>query len=147
MLMIPRYILRSLLMVKNLNTTRNRLQSCVFDIDRWMAINKLKLNKDKTELILLHPRFRNSLTLNCLTLGNETIVPVTKARNIGVIFDSTMSLESHANSIVKCAFFHSRSIAIVMKFLSYDTSKTQVHSLACSKIDNCVIIWTTKVLN
>jgi hypothetical protein len=35
-----------------------RIEQCLIDIDRWMSSNKLKLNKDKTELLLFHSKFR-----------------------------------------------------------------------------------------
>ena len=34
------------------------IQSCVNDISKWMRANKLKLNKDKTELIVISSQHR-----------------------------------------------------------------------------------------
>ena len=34
------------------------VQSCVNDISKWMTANKLKLNKDKTELIVISSQHR-----------------------------------------------------------------------------------------
>ena len=38
-----------------------------------MAVNKLKLNKDKTEQHLLHSRFSSPPQLHLLTFGNDTV--------------------------------------------------------------------------
>ena len=35
-----------------------RVEHCVEEIDRWMISNKLKLNDDKTELIVFSSKFR-----------------------------------------------------------------------------------------
>ena len=37
--------------------------------------------------------------------------PSVSARNIGVVFDETLSLERHVNSVCKAASFHLRNIA------------------------------------
>ena len=41
---------------------KQRLESCVADINLWMTTNKLKLNNDKSEFLFLHSRFRHSLS-------------------------------------------------------------------------------------
>ena len=38
--------------------TVSRLEACVKDVSDWMSSNKLKLNSDKTELLLIASRFR-----------------------------------------------------------------------------------------
>ena len=37
-----------------------KIENCLSDLDKWMALNKLKLNKDKTELLYLYSK-HNSL--------------------------------------------------------------------------------------
>ena len=34
-----------------LASTNSKIQDCLSDLDRWLSLNKLKLNKDKTELL------------------------------------------------------------------------------------------------
>ena len=44
--------------LNDLELSKCRLEACVLEIDTWMLLNKLKLNKDKTELLVisfLHP--------------------------------------------------------------------------------------------
>ena len=57
-----------------------------------MTTNKLKLNNDKSEFLFLHSRFRHSLPRPTIPVGMENIRPPQQARNLGVIFDDTMSL-------------------------------------------------------
>ena len=33
-----------------------KIENCLSDLDKWMALNKLKLNKDKTELLYLYSK-------------------------------------------------------------------------------------------
>ena len=36
-----------------MDLSKFRLEACVREIDIWMFLNKLKLNKDKTELLVI----------------------------------------------------------------------------------------------
>ena len=122
----------------HLASTKISIENCLLEIDHWMTCNKLKLNKDKTELLILHSRFHSGPTLpSAITLGTDEIHPSNHARNIGVIFDSTLSMTNHVNCIVKSAFYHLRNIARIRKFLSYDTTKLLIHAFVSSKLDNC----------
>ena len=87
----------------DLVAAKQRLKNCVADINLWMTTNKLKLNNDKSEFLSLHSRFRHSLSPPTISVGMENISPPQQARNLGVIFDDTMSLSPHVNTIVKGA--------------------------------------------
>ena len=39
-------------------TCKTTIEQCVNDIDYWMVNNRLKLNQDKTELLLISSRYR-----------------------------------------------------------------------------------------
>ena len=45
---------------------KTTIEQCVRDINNWMVINKLKLNHDKTEVVLISSRYRPSPSLECL---------------------------------------------------------------------------------
>jgi hypothetical protein len=101
-----------------------------------MTCNKLKLNADKTELLIFHSRFPCPEAIS-INVGTEEIHPSDHARNIAVIFDSTLSMNNHVNNIVKSFFYHLRNIAKIGNFLSYDTAKLLIHAFVSSKLDNC----------
>ena len=42
----------------DMELSRERVEACVRDIYRWMLYNNLKMNNDKTELLILHSRYR-----------------------------------------------------------------------------------------
>ena len=66
-----------------------------------MTCNKLKLNADKTDFLIFHSKFRPMSLLPSITVGNEIIQPKGKARNIGVTFDTTLTMSYHVNDVVK----------------------------------------------
>ena len=67
-------------------------------------INKLKLNGNKTELLVLNACHRPTPTLNSINSGTDHITSSTSARNIGVWFDNVVSMDKQISSICKCAF-------------------------------------------
>ena len=40
-----------------LHRSMSNIEKCLVDIDLWMTANKLKLNKDKTELIYFYSKY------------------------------------------------------------------------------------------
>ena len=81
-----------------------RLHDCLAEIDTWMTLNRLMLNKEKTELLVLHSRHRPPPAFACPKIESEVILPSDSARNVGVIFDNTMTMVPHINSTCKSAF-------------------------------------------
>jgi len=78
-----------------------QLEACITDICHWMAFNELKLNQDKTELLIIHSRYCFCPSLSCLRVGDVDVVPVKAASNLGVVFDDTMSFKSHITNVCK----------------------------------------------
>ena len=113
------------------------MEACVRDIDVWMTVNMLKMNRDKTELLVLNGRQRPLPPLSTISVCDEEINRSTKARNVGVIYDSYMSMENHIMAICKAAFFHLRNISRIRKYLSTQTAEMLVHVFVSSRLDYC----------
>lgn len=116
-------------------TAKHKIENCLADIDLWMTFNKLKLNKDKTELLIFHSKFRAQPAFPPLIFGNERITPSDSVKNIGAILDKTLSLSSQINAMCKSSFFHIRNIARIRKFLSFSTTEKLIHAFVTSKVD------------
>ena len=87
------------------------IEACVCLVDSWLVRNKLKLNKGKTELLILNASHRPRPPIEAIQVSSEQIIPVSSARNLGVIFDQEMSLVENVTTICKTCFFHLRNIA------------------------------------
>ena len=120
----------------DLSSTAQRIEDCLADIRTWMLLNKLKLNEDKTELLIIHSRYRPSsvFSLNC---GHDIIIPSDLVRIIGVIFDKNMTMIPQINSVCKGAFYHLRNIGRIRKFLTPKSTEILVHAFISSKLDYC----------
>ncbi len=72
----------------------NRVENCLIEIVDWMNRNMLKLNADKTELIVFSSQ-RNEKLVNSITIqiGEEKINSSKCVRNLGAFLDSNMTME------------------------------------------------------
>jgi hypothetical protein len=102
-----------------------------------MLSNKLKLNEDKTEILIIStPQQKAKLSIPCLNVGSCVIKPSQQARNIGVIFDDTMKMKSQINAICKKAYLHLKNIRSVRKSLTYKATEQLIHAFVTTALDN-----------
>ena len=123
--------------VEDFVSARTRVEVCLRELNQWMLLNSLRLNNDKTELLVLHAKHRPKSPLDSITVGDDTVEPTSSARNIGAVFDDTMSFEEHVNELCRTAFYHIRNISRIRPCLSIDSTKTLVHALVTSRLDHC----------
>ena len=113
------------------------LEKCIQEICSWMRQNFLKLNEEKTEFLLFGSRQQLSkVSLPFITIGDSQITPSSQARNLGVIFDSTMSLKPHISNIVRVSSFHIRNISRIRKYLNQSAAEQIIHAFVTSRLDN-----------
>ena len=73
-----------------------RLERCIEDIHNRMLNNKLKLDDDKTEfMIIVTSQQLAKVSINSLRVGTATIIPVPSANNLGSWFDSKLTMAIH----------------------------------------------------
>ena len=81
-------------------------EACASEIDNWMRVNKLKLDTDKPELLIISSKYRPRPLLDSISINDNVAQPSTSARNLGFVMDNSLTLEKHVNSLTKSAFFH-----------------------------------------
>ena len=105
-----------------------------------MATNKLKLNGEKTEIIILSNKSKNFLAdLNHLNYAREEIsIPSDNVvRNLGVYFDSNLTMESHIKKVTKSCHFQLKNIGKIRDLIDKDIAYMLVHSFVTSRLDYC----------
>ena len=116
----------------------SKLELCVKDIRVWMLQNKLKLNDDKTEFLILGKKaHRSKITTESVQIGETSAQPTEHVRNLGVIFDSEMKLDKHVQAKVRAAYFHLRRIASIREYITQDQAEILVHAFITSRLDYC----------
>jgi hypothetical protein len=116
---------------------RARLEACIADIRMWMRQNKLMLNEDKTELLIITPsRLSHKVTMDSIKIGDCTVKASANARNLGAIFDHKMTLHPHVNSLVKSCNWQLRKIGFLRKYLTTEAAEKAIHAFISSRLDN-----------
>ena len=82
---------------RNFDSNITEMTNCLEDILAWMGNNKLKLNPDKTEFILIgDDQIRSSLKSSFpVSLLGNIMEPAELVKNLGVIQDAENSMQRH----------------------------------------------------
>ena len=116
-----------------------QLQECLCSVQRWMFLNKLKLNPDKTDFLLLgHERQRRKFAnLFPVSILGVDRFPSNSAKNLGVIFDHGVTFRPHISRICSSCHYYIRDLRRIRKYLSLDQAKTLASSLIMPRLDYC----------
>ena len=121
--------------------TSTQIEACVEELQDWMKKNMLKLNHDKFEFIIFHPKHRPIHQQDyTITIGEKTFMPASYVRNLGVYQDKSLNMEKHVSSIIKTCYHQIRSIGKVRKFITVDACRSLVQSLVTSRLDYANIL-------
>ena len=115
----------------------NSIESCISEIHDWMRLNKLKLNDDRTDILLFSSNPLKTTPSVAVTIGADLISPSAAAKNLGVTLDPTMSLAPQITNICKVTNYHPYRISRIRKYLTPNATQTIIHSLISSRIDYC----------
>ena len=122
----------------NINSLLKTTSDCYKDIQNWMTQNKLQLNGNKTEAMIVGTKQRlSSLSLSSVQLG-ENIIPLSDCvKNLGVPIDSTLSMHKFISHTTQSCYLHLRRISYIRKFLSVEATTKLVTALILSRLDYC----------
>ena len=102
-----------------------------------MFANKLKLNPEKTEFILIgsnNNRKQLLLHFPINILGNQAS-PAQSVRNLGVVFDSNFSFSDHVSQVIKSIRVHARDLYKIRPLLDLNTLVLLSNALVSSRLD------------
>ena len=110
--------------------------SSVVDTTVQMIVNKLKLNADKTDAILIcSPRVMRNIDMPHIDLGNMTVPISNAARNIGVLFDDALTMKNHVQHTCRVAYFHIHCIGKIRHLLDRKTTEIMVNAYVTWRLD------------
>ena len=79
-----------------MHATEVPVENC---ISRWMDLNELKLNHDKTEVMLIQSRHGLSAFFQSLCVGDESVASSQWARGLSVVFDKHVSFHARVKHL------------------------------------------------
>ena len=104
----------------------------------WYCENKLSINPDKTEFLLIGtPQQRLKLLDSSIIFRGNTITQSESARNLGVVLDSNLNFDCHISSICRSSFFFVRQLRQLRSSLDFDSAVILANSIVHSKLDYC----------
>ena len=119
-------------------SAQSNIQSCISNTLSWMQSNKLKLNTEKTEMMLVGSSVRiSSVGCESADIGGSCIPFQTTVTYLGVHLDQTLSMKQHISSLCRTTFLAFRRIDSIRPFLSNSSIENNVASMITSRLDYC----------
>ena len=123
--------------VDSLDDILTSLSSCISDIRSWMIKNKLKINDDKTEFLLVTSPYSKFTKDVQISIGQHNIAPSSSCKSLEVMLDEHFSMDTQISSICRSTHFHIRNIGAIRDLLPTAAAAQLVHSLVTSRLDYC----------
>ena len=114
------------------------MECCIEKIRRWLIHDRLLLNDDKTEFIIIGTRQQlKKLQAMNIKVGASVIKPSSQVKNLGSWFDPSLNMRHHITNVCKAGFFCLHYFGRIKKYLSRDSLLTLVHAFITSRLDYC----------
>ena len=95
------------------------INCCIKAIGCWMRENKLLLNEEKTEFLLIGTKQQLAkVDIGHIKVGKVNIAPHSPVKNLGVWFDSNLSMVDHITKTCSAAFYYLCNIRRIRKYLT-----------------------------
>ena len=129
---------RSFALTFQFHVLKYDVPSCMNEIVKWSNAHFMKINPDKTELLLLCPSSLNrEVIIGGVFLGDQCIRFSKEVKNVGVWLDRNMDLDKHVNFVVSHCYKILRDIGRVKKFMQRQHLEKIVHSVISHRLDYC----------
>ena len=91
-----------------------------------MEQNDLKLTPEKTDILLVHSRFREGHVLDYLQFRDERISISDKVMILGVILDKHMTFDDQIDHVCKSSINHLRNLFRIRRYLDVNAASTVI---------------------
>ena len=105
------------------------MQSCIRDVKARATANMLKLNDNKTELMLATSKRTKHLhnIPTSITIGHAQIPVKQSVKNLGLTLDSHLTMNAHVFNIARTCYIELHRLASVCRFLTCTATATLLH--------------------
>ena len=115
-----------------------RLSATLDQVYSWFCANRLSVNPDKTEYLLIGTRQQRSKVMDAsVHFHNLALCPTDSARNLGVTFDSNLDFKKHISAVCRTSFFQIRQLRQIRSSLDKNSAIILANSIVHSKLDYC----------
>ena len=108
----------------------NDVKNCIEQITAWSYTLSLKINPDKTEMILFHPKsMKHRVIIGGTVIGEECIRYSKEVKNVGAWLDQHLDMNKQINNIVSQSYKSLQNIGRVRNILTNKHTEMLVHSV------------------
>ena len=126
---------------ETINQLEIMLQNQCNLISNWISLNRLRLNEDKTKVMLFGPKKKVERHELNIYFSGKKIEFVKHFKYLGVILDINLNWSMHVKSLVNKVTRAIGSIHRVRQYISHKNMINLYHSLILPHIDYCCITW------
>ncbi|KAL8596982.1 hypothetical protein ACOMHN_054713 [Nucella lapillus] len=114
------------------------MENCCAEVKSWMSTNRLKLNDEKTEVLVCCSKCSlEKTTVSAVQVGDASIAPSACVRNLGLFVDSQLTMSTHVSAVVKACYYQIRKLGRLRPVLNKQTANAVAVSLILSRLDFC----------
>ena len=123
---------------------QSQLNEDLEKVHRWLLANKLTLNIEKTEYMLIGSRQRlNDIQTPTIRLGDTEVNRVSEIKTLGVVVDDQLLWKNHVDATIAKV---SKGIGMLRRMKPYVPKFTLMHvynALIMPHFDYCSLVWDT----
>ena len=114
----------------------DKLSRCIQAVNSWMTRNYLKLNPEKTDMIIIQSKYHQRMyEAPPFHMDNQTFVSSPSLRNLGVQLDDHLDMSAQVSNVVKACNFQLYKIGRIRNFITSSACQTLVQSTVVSRLD------------
>ena len=110
------------------------------EIELCFTSLKLKLNKDKTDIIVFKHTLNRSFSLQVTPFG-DPLIEKQRIKILGFLLDTSLSLEDQISSVRKSCFYYLRKLFSCRQFLDKELKTLFVRCYVLSRLDYCNVLY------
>jgi len=123
---------------KDAVTAVDHLSICVTDISDWMTASRLRLNPTKTQVMWLGSSQQlDKIAIRELPLLSTHVTVVDTARDLGVVLDRQLSLDTRVTAVCRSDYYQLRQLRPITRSLSVEAAKSLVQAFISNRLDYC----------
>ena len=108
------------------------------EVTNWMNWMFMKINPEKTEILLMFPKaLRDKIIVQGTMIGEQCIRFSKVVKNVGVTIDEMLTLDTHVNNVVSHCYKLLKDIGKIRNVISGKQTEMLVHSVISSRLDYC----------
>ena len=112
--------------------------NCMKLVVEWSHAHFMKINPDKTELLLLYPPSLNREVLIRGVLFEDQCIRFSEfVKNVGVYLDKNLNMDKHVNNVVAHCYKILKDIGGIKKSMQKDDVQKLVHAVISQRLDYC----------